>query len=272
METRAHRSTSCCVGSHDPERALRAQKPLRLAAAPLPQRRRPLPFKPVLIFAGALILMISVGITLVIVGGAYLRNEQQLADMEWRAAYYGRPTLPFSTLAPDTGQQQVIGTTIPYQTTPLPGITSALVSASSAESALTEPDGASGGDSGLASYCDQFGDPVSIRIFDWDDWSTVDVTNTLVAQLPISWDASGDIWRGYASAKPFDQPDDARDRWRLQLFTQDGAERWIQIAQSTSTPDILYVYAFQTITPYTDNGGNHYGYHPCRAFTISYRI
>ncbi|MEO8392467.1 MAG: hypothetical protein ABI700_05685 [Chloroflexota bacterium] len=249
-----------------------ARKNLSASLPPsLPNSGSRRPLKPLMMFAGALIVMVCVGITLVIVVGAYLRNEQQTADMEWRAAYYGRPTLPFSTLAPDYGPQEgLVGTTSPYMTTPLPGITNALVSASSAESALTEPDGSSTGDKGLASYCDQFGDPVSIRVFDWNDWSTVDVTNTLVAQLPVSWDASGDLWRGYNVAKPFDQPDDARDRWRLQLFTQDGTERWIQISQSASTPDTLYAYAFQIITPYTDKHGNHYGYHPCRAFSLPY--
>jgi hypothetical protein len=250
-----------------------ARKNLSVSLPPsLPSRRSRRPLKPLLMFGGALVLMVSIGITLVIVVGAYVRNEQKTADMEWRAAYYGRPTLPFSTLAPDYGQQgQLIGTTAPYMTTPLPGSNNAMVSASSAESALTEPDGGSAtGDTELGSYCDQFGDPISIHVFDWNDWSTVDVANPLVAQLPIRWDASSDIWRGYDAAKSFDQPDDARDRWRLQLFTQDGTERWIQIAQSASTPDTLYAYAFQTITPYIDKNGSHYGYHPCRAFTLPY--
>ena len=97
---------------------------------PLPGRTAHRPNKPLLMFAGALVLMVSIGVTLVIVVGAYIANEQQQADMEWRAAYYGRPTLPFSTLAPDHDPQQVIGTSAPYLTTPLPGISSALVSES----------------------------------------------------------------------------------------------------------------------------------------------
>jgi hypothetical protein len=151
----------------------------------------------------------------------------------------------------------------------LPQVVSPALSVASSDAALTEPDGSTGGDqTTVASYCDDFGTPVSIQIFDWNDWSTVNLTNALVAQLPIRWDASGDLWRGYQAAKPFEQPDDTRDRWRLTLHRADGSERWIQIAQSASTPSMLYAYAFQNLTPYADANGNHFGYHPCRAFAL----
>ena len=97
---------------------------------PLPGRTDRRSLKPLLMFVGALVLMVGIGVTLVIVVGAYMANEQQQADLAWRAAYYGRPTLPFSTLAPDYDPQQVIGTTSPYLTTPLPGSSSALVAES----------------------------------------------------------------------------------------------------------------------------------------------
>ncbi len=97
---------------------------------PLPSRTRRRSLKPLLLFVGVLVLMVGLGVTVVIVVGAYLSNEQQQADMAWRAAYYGRPTLPFSTLAPDFDPQQVIGTTSPYLTTPLPGLGGGLVTES----------------------------------------------------------------------------------------------------------------------------------------------
>ena len=97
----------------------------------LPTRSRRRPLRPLLIFTGALVLMVGLGITLVIAVGSYIRSEQQFNDIQQRAAYYGRPTLPFSTLAPDFGQaqQQVVGTTAPYLTTPLPGQSSPILAA-----------------------------------------------------------------------------------------------------------------------------------------------
>jgi hypothetical protein len=91
---------------------------------PLPSHGARRPLKPLLIFAVVLVLMVGLGITLVITVGSYIRSEQQFDEIQQRAAYYGRPTLPFSTLAPDFGQsqvsQQVITTISPYLTTPIP--------------------------------------------------------------------------------------------------------------------------------------------------------
>jgi hypothetical protein len=158
---------------------------------------------------------------------------------------------------------------VPLRITPLPQVVDPALSISSSDASLSEPKGATdGGDTMLMSYCADFPLPVSLRIFDWNDWSTVDLTNPLVAQMPIRWDASADLWQGYSSAKPFNQPEDTRDRWKLVFHSADGTERWIQIAESASTPATLYVYAFQVITPYADQNGNHYGYHPCRAFAL----
>ncbi|MEP7292635.1 MAG: hypothetical protein ABI835_12690 [Chloroflexota bacterium] len=69
----------------------------------LPSSRGNRSAKPLLIFAGA-VLLISLGVALVIAVGAYIRSEQAISEIEWRAGYYGRPTQPFATLAPDTGQ------------------------------------------------------------------------------------------------------------------------------------------------------------------------
>ncbi len=227
--------------------------------------RRGLP--PLAIFAGALALLVMVSVGLVIGVGSFIHAEQQYEDMQWRAAYYGRPTQPFSSTLMSNVNPQTVGT-LALLTTPLPGIANPVLSVSSSDAALTEPDSASTDGETIAGFCDQFGTPTSITLFDWNDWSTVSVSNPLVAQLPMSWDASPSFWQGYNSAKPFNIPDDSRDRWRLRLFNADGSEHWIQIGQSASTPGTLYAYAFQIITPYTDKQGNHFGYHPCRAFTI----
>lgn len=221
-----------------------------------------------LTFAFAVVVMVCVAVMIVIGVGMITHTQQQYDDLQWRASAYGRPTLPFSTPVPNA-EQPSAGTAVAAASTALPQIISASLSVASSDAALSEPSGSSNGDrSTLISYCDQFGIPESIRIFDWNDWSTVDLPNPLVAQIPISWDAKGDLWRGYGNEKPFEQPDDTRDRWRLTLFTSDGTERWIYVAQSDSTPGTLYAYAFQNLNAYADANGNHYGYHPCRAFTL----
>lgn len=236
---------------------------------PLPGRGRALPGK-LLLILGALLVMVGLGVALVIAVGAYLRAEQQMADIQQRAAYYGRPTQPFATLTPPGALTAGAagGGVAALSATALPNVVSGDAPLPSTQAALTEPESAVAGDTLLASFCDKFGVPQAIRIFDWNDWSTVELTNPLVAQLPTRWDASGNLWRGYDAAKPFDVPDDARERWQLHFTNTAGEERWINVWQSATTAGLLYAYAFQVVTPYADAQGNHYGYHPCRAFTL----
>jgi hypothetical protein len=225
--------------------------------------------KPALLLV-TLASMVGLSVALVIAVGAYIRAEQQADEMHERAGYYGLPTQPFSTLAPDQSGQGLteISTSVAIMTTPIP-LTGEIVSGSESATARTEPnDVSSDGSNILSSFCEDFGVPVSLELFDWNDWSTVNLTNALVAQIPMRWDASKTFWRGYDSPKPFDQPDDARSRWQLTLQTEDGAERWIHVWQSVQTPDMLYVYAYQVITPFADVHGEHFGYHPCSAFTV----
>ncbi|MCC6801884.1 MAG: hypothetical protein IT319_03280, partial [Anaerolineae bacterium] len=246
-------------------RFTRRQRSGSLPPPLLSGRERSIP-RSVLTFVLAVVIMVCVGVMVVIGVGMVTRAQQQYDDMQWRASAYGRPTLPFSTPVPNESN---VESSISPASTMLPPVINPALSVASSASVLTEPLGSANGDQAtLTSFCDQFGIPVSIRIFDWNDWSTVDLPNPLVAQMPISWDASGDLWRGYGVAKPFDQPDDTRDRWRLTLFTAEGVERWIYVAQSDSTPDTLYAYAYQNINPFADANGNHYGYHPCRAFAL----
>jgi hypothetical protein len=121
----------------------------------------------------------------------------------------------------------------------------------------------------LVNYCKNFGIPVALRIFDWSNGSTVSLSDTAIAQIPLSWDASATIWQGYQSDHPFNQPDDIQERWKINLFLPDGTERWIRVQTSSQTPDIDYVYSFQQIAPFAGTDGLHFGDHPCRAFTIS---
>jgi hypothetical protein len=107
-----------------------------------------------------------------------------------------------------------------------------------------------------------------VRIFDWNDWSTVEVNNPLVAQIPLRWDATENLWRGYDAPKPFDTPVDERERWQLHFTNAAGDERWINVWTSDLTPDTYYAYVFQVITPFAVENGQHFGYHPCRAFAV----
>ncbi len=56
--------------------------------------------KPLLIIGGA-VLLIGLSVALVIAVGAYIRAEQNYDEIAWRSTYYGLPTQPFATLAPN---------------------------------------------------------------------------------------------------------------------------------------------------------------------------
>jgi hypothetical protein len=66
---------------------------------PSSQSRRSL--RPLLIFALVTVVLVSLGVTLVIAVGAYLRAEQNFREIEQRAGAYGLPTQPFATLNPE---------------------------------------------------------------------------------------------------------------------------------------------------------------------------
>ena len=121
----------------------------------------------------------------------------------------------------------------------------------------------------LANYCASFGSPVSLRLFDWDSGITISLSDEAIARIPLGWNASSSIWQGYNSLRPFNQPDDAVERWKINLYLSDTTERWIEIAFSPQSPDVYYVYSFQNIVPFAQPNGDHFGYHPCRAFTIT---
>lgn len=121
----------------------------------------------------------------------------------------------------------------------------------------------------LSNYCPGFGNPVSLRLFDWTTGATFSLSNESIASIPLAWDARESIWQGYNSAHPFDQPDDARERWKISLFLSDGRQRRIDLIASPQTPGVYYVYGFQRIDPFADASGAYYGLHPCRAFTLA---
>ncbi|MDZ4765083.1 MAG: hypothetical protein SGI73_11080 [Chloroflexota bacterium] len=119
----------------------------------------------------------------------------------------------------------------------------------------------------LGAFCN-FNALVSINIYDWETGATTLLSSEWIAALPLTWDASQSIWRGYAAAKPFDEPDDLRILWRVSLFGTDGVEQFLDVGRGGASP-ALYVYAFDNTTPYADSNGRYFGMHPCRAFTMA---
>jgi hypothetical protein len=119
----------------------------------------------------------------------------------------------------------------------------------------------------LGAFCN-FGAPASLGIYDWETGGTTRLSSSWIASIPLAWDASSSIWRGYAAAKPFDEPDDLRIYWRVSLYDEAGGEQFIDIGRGGGDP-ALYVYAFDNITPYADRNGRYFGVHPCRAFSMT---
>ncbi|PJF25086.1 MAG: hypothetical protein CUN53_14560, partial [Phototrophicales bacterium] len=109
--------------------------------------------------------------------------------------------------------------------------------------------------------------PTSMSLFDWETSHTTSLSAEWIARLPLTWDASASIWRGYAAAKPFDEPDDLRILWRISLIDAGGATQFIDIGRSQASPQ-LYVYAYDNVVPFADRNGRYFGLHPCRAFSM----
>ncbi|MEO8395523.1 MAG: hypothetical protein ABI700_21190 [Chloroflexota bacterium] len=160
-------------------------------------------------------------------------------------------------------------TMTPLPPTPFPTMTTFAVTLAAPEPRVFQAANIANSGSMLFNYCTGFGSPVAMRIYDWSTGSTISLSDTAIAQIPLSWDASNTIWQGYNSARPFNQPNDAQERWKINLYLTDGSERWIQVQASQQVQDVYYVYSFEKIIPFSGADGQHYGYHPCRAFTIS---
>ncbi|RDJ93370.1 hypothetical protein B4Q13_22385, partial [Lacticaseibacillus rhamnosus] len=108
-----------------------------------------------------------------------------------------------------------------------------------------------------------------VRVFDWTNWSATTITDQNLFFEPFHWDASSTIYYQNGSDQGFNQPDDIYQRWRVSLIQSSGAVQWIFILQIRSTPDTDYVYVFETTEPSTDEHGQHFGDHPCRAFAAN---
>ena len=120
----------------------------------------------------------------------------------------------------------------------------------------------------VRSVCDM-AVPQTVRVFNWETWDTSFITDQSLLFEPFHWDVSRNIWQGYKSAQPFNQPADANRHWSVTLIQENGTQQWIYILDSLTTPDTDYVYVFQTVIPHLDRHGEHYGIHACRAFAAA---
>lgn len=95
---------------------------------PLPSGGSGRSARPLLLIGGVFVLLVGLSVLLVIAVGSAINAQQRLTELNAQADYYGLPTQPFATLAPDLGQR--VGTTVPLSTTPLPGFDPGASSAS----------------------------------------------------------------------------------------------------------------------------------------------
>jgi len=84
-----------------------------------------------------------------------------------------------------------------------------------------------------------------------------------------SWqDVVGEnIWIGYENGG-FDVPSDLYFLPDVVFDTSNGL-RYLWVVASDSTPDYIYVLPFNSMEPYSDANGDHYGVHPCGAFRVT---
>ncbi len=114
----------------------------------------------------------------------------------------------------------------------------------------------------LIDICPQFGVPVSGVGYDAAFTEYVVTDMSAVVGLP----AGDSFWIGYDNggfAAPYF---DSEPALTLTLYTADGGERWLDV---TVADGVYYVLPYATTEPYTDANGEHYGTHPCAAFTIT---
>ena len=84
-------------------------------------------------------------------------------------------------------------------------------------------------------------------------------------------DTSESFWVGYDSTGFVEEFLAATRRvLTATLWTAEGSERNVDVFWTHETPELFYVLPYSTVEQYADSSGQHYGYHPCAAFTISY--
>lgn len=112
--------------------------------------------------------------------------------------------------------------------------------------------------------CAAFGVPVTGG--GYDAAFTEYVVGAAGVDAILSLDTSRSFWLGYDSGGFAAAYFDSDPALTLTLTTADGGERWIDI---TVADGVYYVLPYAMTTAYADANGEHYGTHPCAAFTIT---
>ena len=116
----------------------------------------------------------------------------------------------------------------------------------------------------LLSICPAFGVPVTGG--GYDAAFTEYVVGAAGVDAILSLDTSRSFWLGYDSGGFAAAYFDSDPALTLTLTTADGGERWLDITEHAG---VYYVLPYATTTAYADANGEHFGTHPCAAFTIS---
>lgn len=116
----------------------------------------------------------------------------------------------------------------------------------------------------LSTICPAFGVPVTGVGYD-AAFTEYTVTPEAVAAI-LSLDTSRSFWLGYDHGGFDPVYFESEPALTLTLYTADGGERWLDVTEHAG---VYYVLPYVTTTAYADANGDHYGTHPCAAFTIS---
>lgn len=101
----------------------------------------------------------------------------------------------------------------------------------------------------------------------WVGVETIQVYETDLIIEPLSWSAEQNIWVDTSDYGYFNYPSDVYAAYTFILRTEDSKTK-IDVIKSPST-DLAYLLFYDKQEPFSDANGEHYGIHPCRAYSVS---
>lgn len=96
-------------------------------------------------------------------------------------------------------------------------------------------------------------------------WTEYAVTDAGIAAL-LALDTSSSFWVGYDHGGFNVEFLEADPALTLTLYTADGRELWFDVFEHAG---VFYALPFANVVAYADANGEHYGTHPCTAFTLT---
>ncbi len=116
----------------------------------------------------------------------------------------------------------------------------------------------------LINMCPQFLIPVTGNGYD-ANWNEVTL-DSLAIQALLNLPAGNSFWLGYERGGFAPAYFESEPALTLTLYTADGGERWIDVTEHAG---VYYVLAYAQTVAYADANGEHFGVHPCAAFTLT---